>query len=101
MTTLAAANNVYQNTKGFHGRRNAYRDAAAKGELEDKAERQKRRKQRLMMDALGLVTIGIGMNNLRVGWQRREEMRRAHEDAQAKAAEKRDRREKAYSVEER
>ena len=103
ITTVAAANNIYQNTKGFHGRRNANKEAAADDGLDDE-ERRKRRKKHLMMDALGLVVVAVGVNNVRVGWQRREDKRRAHEEAENKAWERRQResrRERAYSVEER
>ena len=106
ITTVAAANGIYQNSKGFHGRRNAMKEAAEKGELEDEEERRRRRKKHLMMDAFGLLVMGVGVNNVRVGWQRREEKKKAHEAAEQKAIERFERRErgagrnKAYSVEE-
>ena len=66
VTTVAAANNIYQNTKGFHGRRHALKEAAENGELEDEEERKRRRNKHLMMDAFGLLVVGIGVNNVRV-----------------------------------
>ncbi len=35
-----------------------------------------------MTNALGLVVVGVGINNVRVGWGRREEKRKAHEEAE-------------------
>ena len=100
MTTLSAANGIYQVTKGYHGRRNAHKEGLSKGEW-DEAERKKQRNKRLMMDGLAAVTLAIGANNVRIGWQRREEKRKAHEEAERKAHEKRmARREERYSVEE-
>lgn len=100
MTTLSAANGIYQVTKGYHGRRNAHKEGLSKGEWDD-AERKKQRNKRLMMDGLAAVTLAIGANNVRIGWQRREEKRKAHEEAERKAHEKRmARREERYTVEE-
>lgn len=106
VTTVATCNNIYQNTKGFHARRNAWKEAASKGEIDDEIERKQLRRKHLMMNALGVAVVGIGVNNFRVGWQRREEKRKAHEEAEKLAAERaqlrneRDSRRRAYSVEE-
>ena len=100
MTTLSAANGIYQVTKGYHGRRNAHKDGLSNGEW-DEAEQKKQRNKRLMMDGLAALTLAIGANNVRIGWQRREEKRKAHEEAERKAHEKRmARREERYTVEE-
>lgn len=107
LTTLTAANGIYQNTKAFHGRRNAMKEAAENGELQDEEERRKQRNKHLMMDAFALLVVGVGVNNVRVGWQRREEKKKAHEVAEQKAFERFERRERgmgrerAYGVEER
>ena len=107
LTTITAANGIYQNTKAYHGRRNALKEAAEKGELEDEVERKKRRNKDLMTNAFALLVVGVGVNNVRVGWQRREEKKKAHEAAEQKAFERFERRERgagrdrAYSVEER
>ena len=106
ITTIGAANGIYQNTKCFHGRRKAWKEADEKGELVDEEERKKVRNKHLMMDGFALLVMGVGVNNVRVGWQRREEKKKAHEEAQQKAIERFERRErgagrnKAYSVEE-
>ena len=100
MTTLSAANGIYQVTKGYHGRRNAHKEGLSNGEW-DEAERKKQRNKRLMMDGLAALTLAIGANNVRIGWQRREEKRKAHEEAERKAHERRmARREEKYTVEE-
>ena len=107
LTTITAANGIYQNAKAFHGRRNAMKEAAEKGEIEDEEERRKTRNKHLMVDAFALLVVGVGVNNVRVGWQRREEKKKAHEAAEQKAFERYERRERgvgrdrAYSVEER
>lgn len=100
MTTLSAANGIYQVTKGYHGRRNAHKEGLSNGEW-DEAERKKQRNKRLMMDGLAALTLAIGANNVRIGWQRREEKRKAHEEAKRKAHERRmARSEERYTVEE-
>ena len=82
------------------------KEAAEKGELEDEEERKKKRNKHLMMDAFGLLVMGIGVNNVRVGWQRMEEKKKAHAAAEQKHTERIERRERgsgrnrAYSVEE-
>lgn len=106
LTTVTAANCIYQNAKAFHDRRNAMKETADMGELEDEEERRKRRNKHLMTDAFALLVVGVGVNNVRVGWQRREEKKKAHEAAEQKVFERFERRERgakrdrAYSVEE-
>ena len=107
LTTITAANGIYQNAKAFHGRRTAMREAAEKGEVVDEEERRKTRNKHLMVDAFALLVVGVGVNNVRVGWQRSEEKKKAHRAAEQKAFERFERRERgagrdrAYSVEER
>lgn len=101
MTTITCANGLYQTTKGYHIRRKTLREKTDLGELQDEIERKKHHRNHVAMNGLALVTVAISANNLRLGWQRQQEHKKKHEEAAAKAWERKHRSHKAYSVEER
>ncbi len=67
VTTLAAANGIYQNTKAHHARHKEFRE----GE-KCNAEVQRLRNKALLMDAFTIGVVAIGLNNTRIGWKRVE-----------------------------
>ena len=115
LTTITAANGIYQHSKGFRSRHKAYKDsqAAHVGTSEqEEAERRKARKKKLAMDMFALGVMGIGLNNVRVGWGRSQEMKKEQTDWEKRKYDKavrrksraegreNDRDEGGYSVEE-
>ena len=67
MTTVAAANNIYQNTKAHHARRNQYRE----GEM-CSSEVKRLKSKAFLMDAFTVGVVAVGLNNARMGWKRVE-----------------------------
>ncbi|MDI1487661.1 MAG: hypothetical protein OHK93_006932 [Ramalina farinacea] len=65
ITTVAAANNIYQSTKAHETRR----QEVANGELSLEEAQQKRRKH-LMLDLCSLGVAAVGINNAHSGWKR-------------------------------
>lgn len=67
VTTVAAANNIYQNTKAHHARRKQVRE----GEM-CTSEVKRLKNKALLMDLFTVGVIGVGINNCRMGWKRVE-----------------------------
>ena len=110
MTTITCANGFYQNGKGFRDRRLEHKltSAAHRAETpEEEAERRNARKKKLAWDAFSLGVCAIGVNNLRIGWQRAAEHRRNLHEAERREWERKHRKEEMprprkerYTVEE-
>lgn len=64
VTTVAAANSIYQNTKAHHARRKEFRE----GE-KCNAEVQRLKDKALLMDIFTVGVVAVGLNNARMGWK--------------------------------
>lgn len=73
VTSVAAANSIYQNTKAHHARRNQLRDSKL-----DPAEAEKLKKKALMMDVFTLGVAAVGLNNCHNGWKRLESVKKGN-----------------------
>lgn len=69
VATIAAGNNIYQNTKAHHIRRKGFEE----GEMCTSEEKRLRTKA-LMMDLFSVGVVAVGLNNVRMGWKRVENM---------------------------
>lgn len=69
VATIAAGNNIYQNTKAHHVRRKEVEE----GEMCTSEEKRLRTKA-LMMDLFSLGVVAVGINNVRMGWKRVQNM---------------------------
>ena len=65
VTTVAAANNIYQNTKAHHARRNQVRE----GEM-CTSEVKRLKNKALLTDLFTVGVVAVGINNARMGWKR-------------------------------
>lgn len=65
VATIAAGNNIYQNTKAHHLRRREVED----GEM-CMSEEKRLRTKALMMDLFSVGVVAVGINNVRMGWKR-------------------------------
>ena len=77
VTTIAAANNIYQSSKAHRARQQAVRDGVM-----CKAEARHARNKALALDVAAVGIAAIGVNNAVNGWKKTNALRR--EDAQAK-----------------
>ncbi|KAK0516457.1 hypothetical protein JMJ35_001060 [Cladonia borealis] len=69
VTTIAAGNNIYQSTKAHHARRRY----VEQGQMSE-AEALRLRKKALMLDVLSVGVAAVGVNNVRMGWNRVESL---------------------------
>lgn len=88
ITTVAAGNGIYQNTKLYHARKNAVQE----GEM-CSHELEKLKTKATMMNLFSLGVVAIGLNNVRLGWMRHENTKKANREAEKAAWERRARRE--------
>jgi len=88
ITTVAAGNGIYQNAKLYHARKNAVQD----GEM-CSHELEKLKTKATLMNAFSLGVVAIGLNNVRLGWMRHENTKKAGREAEKAAWERKVRRE--------
>ena len=65
VATIAAGNNIYQSTKAHHARRKQVEE----GKLE-MGEAMKMRRKALVLDLASVGVAAVGLNNVRMGWNR-------------------------------
>ena len=70
VATIAAGNNIYQNTKAHHLRKKEVNE----GEM-CLSEEKRLRQKALLMDILSVGVVAVGINNVRMGWKRVEGMK--------------------------
>ena len=87
ITTIAAANGLYQNTKAYHARKNAVKH----GEM-CSHEEQKLRNKALAMDIFSAGVLAISANNVRLGWQRHQNAKKLSKEQEDRAIRKKERR---------
>ena len=87
VATVAAGNNIYQNTKAYHARKNALRD----GEM-CSHEFEKLKTKGNLMNLFSLGVVAVGLNNVRMGWMRHENTKRENREAERRAWERKIRR---------
>ena len=71
VTTVAAANNIYQNTKAHLARREKVRE----GEM-CTSEMKRLKNEAMLMDLFTVGVAAVGINNARIGWKRVEAIKR-------------------------
>jgi len=71
VTTVAAANNIYQNTKAHQARKNEVRE----GEM-CMSEVKRLKNKALLMDLFTVGVVAVGINNARMGWKRVEAIKK-------------------------
>lgn len=69
VATIAAGNNIYQNTKAHHARRKEVEE----GEM-CMSEEKRLRTKALLMDLFSVGVVAVGINNVRMGWKRAQNM---------------------------
>ncbi|CAF9940205.1 MAG: hypothetical protein HETSPECPRED_002202 [Heterodermia speciosa] len=87
ITTIAAANGLYQNTKAYHARKNAVKQ----GEM-CSHEEQKLRNKGLAMDLFSAGVIAVSANNVRLGWQRYQNAKKLSKEQEERAIRKKEKR---------
>lgn len=83
ITTVAAGNGIYQNTKLYHARKNAMQD----GEM-CSHELEKLKTKATLMNLFSVGVVAIGLNNVRLGWMRHENTKKANREAERAAWER-------------
>ena len=74
ITTAAAANNIYQNTKAHYARRNQVREGESR-----MLEAQRSKNKALLMDVFTLGVAAVGINNARMCWKKVDAIERERE----------------------
>lgn len=87
VTSVAAANGLYQTTKAYHARKNAVNQ----GEM-CSHEEQKLRNKALAMDIFSVAVLGISANNVRLGWGRHQAAKKLSKEQEERAIRKKERR---------
>ncbi|KAG7010157.1 hypothetical protein G7Y79_00001g004290 [Physcia stellaris] len=86
ITSIAAANGLYQTTKAYHARKNAVKQ----GEM-CSHEEQKLRNKALAMDMFSVAVLGISANNVRLGWGRHQAAKKLSKEQEERAIRKKER----------
>ena len=89
VSTIATCNGVYQNHKGYRLRRAALEQQATPCAAEVKRLKRKA----LAQDALAVAIVGVGVNNLRLAWQKTKTLKEQDQEARRRWEEHRMRRE--------